>query len=59
MPGIIGIISQSTAEQPSRLLHAMVGTMMHEDFYKFGTCSVPEIGTYAAFVGFKDSADGI
>ncbi|HEY1791172.1 MAG TPA: asparagine synthase-related protein [Verrucomicrobiae bacterium] len=59
MPGILGIISQSPAEQSSRRIAAMVGAMTHEDFYKSQTCSVSEMGTHAAFVGFKDSTDGI
>jgi asparagine synthase (glutamine-hydrolysing) len=59
MPGIIGIISQSPAEQSSRQVNAMVSTMAHEVFYKSGTYSAPEMGAHIGFVGFDNSGDGI
>lgn len=59
MPGILGIISPSPSEESSRLVNTMTGAMMHEGFYKSETCSAPEMGACAGFVGFNDSPDGI
>jgi asparagine synthase (glutamine-hydrolysing) len=59
MPGIIGIISPSPAEEFSQSATAMVGCMSRESFYLSGTYFAPELGAYAGFVGFQESRDGI
>jgi asparagine synthase (glutamine-hydrolysing) len=55
MPGIIGIISQRSADECESLMSSMVATMEHERFYVSGTYSIPEMGVYAGWVALENS----
>ena len=55
MPGIIGVISPAPPEQCKRLVTTMLGTMLHEKSYVFGTHFFPEIGAYAGWVAHPGS----
>jgi asparagine synthetase B (glutamine-hydrolysing) len=59
MPGIAGIISSSGSQNFSASANAMIGTMMHEPFYKKASRFVPEMNIYAGAATFENSADGI
>lgn len=55
MPGIIGVISSAPPEECKRLVSTMLGTMLHERSYVFGTHFYPEIGAYGGWVAHPGS----
>ncbi|MGA2515982.1 MAG: asparagine synthase-related protein [Thermodesulfobacteriota bacterium] len=55
MPGITGIITNSSQEEHKKNLHVMVNSMMHESFYNFGSYIDESIGVYLGWVCHKDS----
>src|SRR5207249_4490238 len=59
MPGIAGIISRRPTKECQNLLKSMTSSMEYESFYDSATCSVSEMGVYAASVAHEKSfADG-
>jgi asparagine synthase (glutamine-hydrolysing) len=55
MPGIVGIVSQRSAEECQDLVKSMVSSLEHESFYDSGMYSVPEMGIYAGWVAHENS----
>ena len=55
MPGLVGIISQRSAQECSSLVKSMASSMDHESFYDSGLYSLPDIGIYASWVAHKNS----
>jgi asparagine synthase (glutamine-hydrolysing) len=55
MPGITGIISNRLSEESGVQLDAMVGAMMHEDFYKSGSFVSEKAGVAVGWVALPDS----
>src|SRR5262245_20619898 len=56
MPGIVGIISHSSAEQCSSFLRSMLASTQHEEFYNSAIYCVPELGIYTGSIALKDSS---
>ena len=56
MPGIVAIISRNKPSgECENLVQAMLASMMHERFYVSGSCFVPELGIYGAWVAHPSS----
>lgn len=55
MPGIVGIVSVRPAGQCESTVRTMLATMQHEQFYKSGTYSAPDLGVYAGWVAHESS----
>lgn len=55
MPGIVGIISRKPAAETTRLVDAMVRSMLHETFYTSGIFAAPELGVCAGWTAHKNS----
>jgi asparagine synthase (glutamine-hydrolysing) len=58
MPGIVGIIGDTPAEERDALVGAMLGVMRYEDFYRSGNYSVEEMGVCAGCVAQKNASGG-
>lgn len=59
MPGIAGVIGSIGNQNFSTPVNAMIGTMMHEPFYKKTACFVSEMNVYAGAVTFENFTDGV
>lgn len=55
MPGIAGIISKCPNHENDNLIVAMINTMLHEDFYSFGTHKESDLFLNVGWVCHKDS----
>ncbi|MDD5203883.1 MAG: asparagine synthase-related protein, partial [Desulfobacterales bacterium] len=55
MPGIVGMISGLPPDRCRRMLSAMIGTMLHEPFYRSGLYANEELGVYAGWVCHEGS----
>jgi asparagine synthase (glutamine-hydrolysing) len=55
MPGIAGIISNSSTDKCQDMLQSMIGCMKHESFYVSGTYCVPEMAVYAGWTALDGS----
>ena len=56
MPGIVAIISRNKPSgECENLVQAMLASMMHERFYVSGSCFVPQLGIYGAWVAHPSS----
>jgi len=55
MPGIVGIVSQKSAEECQDLVKFMVSSLEHESFYDSGMYSAPKMGIYAGWVAHENS----
>ncbi len=55
MPGIVGIISNTSDKRNGELLKLMIDSMMHEPFYRSGIYTNKELGIYCGLVGDKES----
>ena len=55
MPGITGIISKKVIGNESEKLAKMIGTMLHEPFYRYGTFVSPEKGFFIGHVSIEGS----
>ena len=55
MPGIVGVISQRSADECTHEVESMLASMQHEDFYSLGTYRAEELGVYSGWVAHEDS----
>ena len=55
MPGIVGIISQKSADECAALVGSMLAYMQHEVFYTSGTYFLEEMGVYAGWTAHEGS----
>lgn len=55
MPGITGIISKGPREENTEKIACMVRSMVHEDFYSFGTYQREEAGIYSGWICHRNS----
>src|SRR6266702_1892750 len=55
MPGIVGIITNSNADEAKFQLSIMLRCMRHESFYTHGTYLLPERGCYLGWVNHPNS----
>jgi asparagine synthase (glutamine-hydrolysing) len=54
MPGIVAIISHRPPEECRLLVDTMVRALKHENFYRSGTYSAPELGCYGGWVAHEE-----
>jgi asparagine synthase (glutamine-hydrolysing) len=55
MPGIVGIIAQNSQTENSCRVQSMLATMRHENFYRTGTFSAPQLGVCAGWIAPENS----
>ena len=55
MPGIVGIVSNTSRDRNENDLHLMLRSMMHYQFYASGTYVNEQIGFYIGWVNHKNS----
>jgi hypothetical protein len=55
MSCLLGLITDRPGERVREELSLMIGSVLHEPFYKYRTCSIPEMGCHLAWVSHDDS----
>jgi asparagine synthase (glutamine-hydrolysing) len=55
MPGIVGVISQKSAEECASLVGSMLSSVQHEDCCASGTYFLEEMGVYAGWIAHEES----
>jgi asparagine synthase (glutamine-hydrolysing) len=57
MPGILGIIGQGSRDENASILHLMVNSMLHEQFYTSGTYVNDSLGLWSGWIGHEGAFD--